>query len=108
MILEFFEELVSLHSKTMGFWIQWIFGTEDTPQEVRAYILLLLRGVWQKSMPFAMVPGTRIKFLSTNTPVRRALAHRNRSDEDGACCRYWAGGAELFVGEDRQMYVTRA
>ena len=36
-------------------------------------------------------------FLRANTPVQRALAHRDRTDEDGACCRYWAGEAELLA-----------
>ena len=32
------------------------------------YMLLLLRDVWQKSMPFAMVPGTRSIFFENQYP----------------------------------------
>ena len=53
---------------------QWVFGSNGylVPKMLLKksgpYMLLLLRGVWQESMPFAMVLGTRIIFFENQYP----------------------------------------
>ena len=57
LFLEFFEELDSFQSKAMGSWIQWIFGAEDAPQEVRALHAVTLEGCMARK--YAICNATR-------------------------------------------------